>query len=270
MCNRNLTLIVLMLLGAQTVHADRIKVPADSFRMGCSAADPACEADEGPAGGVPVSVPTFLMDIHEVTVAEYRACVSAGNCTEPLTNKRNQYCNYGHPERDRHPVNCLDWDQAVAYCTAAGGRLPTEPEWERAARAGSLSRYPWGQEVSCAEAILDEVSPAPAQARQEPDGCYTDATWPVGSRPANALGLYDMHGNAGEWTASWYAPDAIGSMYAKGNLQGPAEGRQRVVRGGSWDENRPNLRSSFRNVKPPQQGDSIYGSIGFRCIADLS
>ena len=95
-------------------------VPAASFSMGCSAGDPACEADEGGAGGMSVSVPAFLMDSTEVTVAEYRACVAAGQCAEPLTNRRNQYCNYDHPERDRHPVNCLDGSQAAAYCTQAG------------------------------------------------------------------------------------------------------------------------------------------------------
>jgi len=79
-----------------------------------------------------------------------------------------------------------------------------------------------------------------------------------------------MHGNVGEWTANWYAPDAIGRLYASGDLAGPIDGQRRVVRGGSWDENRPNLRSSFRNVKPPEQGDSIYGSIGFRCAYDPS
>lgn len=79
------------------------------------------------------------------------------------------------------------------------------------------------------------------------------------------LGLLDMHGNAGEWIANWYGPEAIVALYAKGDLTGPASGQRRVVRGGSWDENRPNLRSSFRNVKPPESGDSVYGSIGFRC-----
>jgi iron(II)-dependent oxidoreductase len=268
MVGRCLVVSVLALVGVQGVLADRVAVSAATFDMGCSVGDPACEKDEGPEGGVPVAVPAFLIDRNEVTVAEYRACVGGGSCTEPLTNSRNQYCNYDHPEREKHPVNCLDWRQAVAYCEQADGRLPTEPEWERAARAGSKTRYPWGQEVSCQEAILDEVSPT--ESEREPDGCFTDATWPVGSRSPNALGLNDMHGNVGEWTANWYAPDAIVAMYAKGNLQGPLGGRQRVVRGGSWDENRPNLRSSFRNVKPPQQGDAIYGSIGFRCAADPS
>jgi iron(II)-dependent oxidoreductase len=76
-----------------------------------------------------------------------------------------------------------------------------------------------------------------------------------------------MHGNAGEWTMNWYEKNAI-PRYAKGDLKGPESGRQRVVRGGSWDENVNNLRSSFRNVKPPVSGRSIYGSIGFRCAYD--
>ena len=76
-----------------------------------------------------------------------------------------------------------------------------------------------------------------------------------------------MHGNVGEWTSVWYAPEAI-TDYGNGNLKGPAGGKKRVVRGGSWDENKLNLRSSFRNVKPPVSGKSIYGSIGFRCAND--
>ena len=221
---------------------------------------------EGEPGGVSVPVQAFRIDAREVTVDQYRACVEAGKCSTPLTHEQNQYCNYGNPTRGDHPVNCLDWDQALAYCRAQGGRLPTEPEWEKAARAGAKTRYPWGRNASCKEAILDEVSPAPAP--REPDGCYRDSTWPVASRAPNALGLYDMSGNAGEWTANWYAPDALTAYYARGDLSGPARGRQRVVCGGSWDENRPNVRVSFRNVKSPKQDGAIYGSIGFRCAYD--
>lgn len=253
---------------APQAMAERVLVPAGNFNMGCSVGDDACDKDEGPAGGVVVNVPAFLIDRREVTVAEYRNCVEAGSCTQPLTNKRNQYCNYNHPEREQHPVNCVDWQQAVDYCASVSARLPNEAEWEKAARAGADSRYPWGNQASCKEAILDEVSPKASD--REPDGCFTDATWPVASRAPNALGLFDMSGNAGEWTATWYAPNALAEMYAKGNLLGPAEGRQKIARGGSWDENKPNLRVSFRNVKPPEQGRSIYGSIGFRCAADAN
>ncbi len=99
----------------------------------------------------------------------------------------------------------------------------------------------------------------------EPDGCGEDRTWPVGSRPANAWGLFDLRGNAGEWTGIWYDPNAIGGIYATGDLKGPPSGKRRVTLGGSWNESGETLRSSFCNTKPAQQGDAVYGSIGFRC-----
>ncbi len=268
-----ITRLGLLLLISLPLHAEMVTVPAGEFQMGCSKNDDACEKDEGPAGGTEVNVPAFKIDTHEVTVAEYRACVTSGKCSNPKDHSANQYCNYGAPGRSQHPMNCVDWDQAVAYCESQGKRLPSEAEWEKAARAGSNTRYPWGQQVSCEQAILDDgkthgtikVSPT----EFERDGCGMDRSWRVGSRAPNALGLYDMHGNAGEWTANWYAGNAISALYAKGDLSGPVTSKQRVARGGSWDENRANLRSSFRNVKPPKQGKSIYGSIGFRCAADL-
>lgn len=243
----------------------QVQIPSGRFQMGCSVNDDQCAKDEGASGGMTVQVPAFKLDQREVTVAEYRQCMDAGVCSRPKDHERNQYCNHDAPGRDQHPENCVDWQQAVDYCGWVEKRLPREAEWEKAARAGSVSRYPWGETVSCKEAVLDEVSPAKSD--REPDGCYTDATLPVMSRAANGWGLYDMHGNAGEWVANWYAPDAIG-VYANGDLDYPADGRQKVVRGGSWDENRPNLRSSYRNVKPPVSGPTIYGSIGFRCASD--
>lgn len=257
-----------LLLPSLVIASDaRIRIEAGSFQMGCSTGDSRCENDEGVAGGVSVKVPAFHIDAREVTVADYEACLKAGACTRPKDHERNQYCNLGGEGRSDHPINCVDWQQAVDYCAWKGGRLPFEAEWEKAARGGSASRYSWGEQVSCKEAVLDEVSPAKSE--KEPDGCYTDATLPVASRAPNAFGLYDMHGNAGEWTANWYEKAAL-ARYASGDLKGPAEGRQKVVRGGSWDENRPNLRASFRNVKPPVSGRAIYGSIGFRCAADAS
>ena len=261
-------LVTIVILSVTNLSfADMVTVPAGSFQMGCSANDKVCDKDEGSRNGTAVNVPEFSIDSHEVTVAEYRDCVQAGKCTKPKDFQRNNYCNFAAPGRDSHPVNCVDWSEADSYCKWKGHRLPREAEWEKAARAGSTGRYPWGQEVSCKNAILDDGKTL-GSAGDEADGCGEDRTWPVGSRPANALGLYDMHGNAGEWTATWYGADAITAMYAKGKLDGPDNGRQRVVRGGSWDENRANLRSSFRNVKPPVSGKSIYGSIGFRCVAD--
>lgn len=256
-------------LGLGSTHAgERVLVPAGAFQMGCSEGDSSCEKDEGSAGGVTINVPAFKIDVKEVTVAEYEACMVAGKCARPKDHKRNQYCNLGAPERLDHPANCVDWKDAVDYCDFVGARLPYEAEWEKAARAGTKTAYPWGNDVTCEQAILDD-GVTQGSVKDEPDGCGEDRTWSVGSRKANALGLLDMHGNAGEWTANWYSPDAYSAHYSKGNLKGAESGKQRVVRGGSWDENRPNLRSSFRNVKPPVSGTGIYGSIGFRCAVDV-
>ncbi len=252
---------------AETSSEDKmILVPGGEFNMGCSVGDKDCGDDEGPIGGIAVMVPDFVIDQYEVTVADYLACIEAGKCKRPKDHARNKYCNVGESSRSNHPANCVDWDEALAYCEWKGKRLPYEAEWEKAARAESTTRYPWGQEVDCTHAILDDGKTF-GSVPNEPDGCGEDRTWEIGSHEPNKLDLYDMHGNAGEWTMNWYSPGAIRNLYAKGDLKGPERGKQRVVRGGSWDENKKKLRSSFRNVKPPVSGKSIYGSIGFRCAA---
>lgn len=267
---QKIAVIALSLLTSAGLSANSktVTIPAGSFMMGCSVGDAACENDEGPAGGMKVHVPAFKIERHEVSVADYQACLDAGQCKRPKDHQRNKYCNLGAEGRGAHPVNCVDWQQALDYCRWQGGRLPYEAEWEKAARAGTGSRYPWGQEVSCKNAILDD-GVTMGSVPNEPDGCGEDRTWARGSREANAYGLFDMHGNAGEWQMNWYARDGI-AQYAAGDLMGPSDGRQRLVRGGSWDENRGNLRSSFRNVKPPVSGRSVYGSIGFRCAYDIN
>ena len=258
-----------LIFGISTVTQaadETVMIPAGEFKMGCSVNDPDCENDEGPEGGIAVNVPAFKIDRHEVSVAEYEACIAAGKCERPKDHQRNKYCNVGAEGREEHPANCVDWQEALDYCQWKGGRLPYEAEWEKAARAGSSSRYPWGEQATCKNAILDD-GVTMGSIPNEPDGCGKDRTWPRGSHQANAFGLHDMHGNAGEWMMNWYDRNGL-SRYAEGDLTGPEDGRQRLVRGGSWDENRPNLRSSFRNVKPPISGRSIYGSIGFRCAYD--
>jgi len=263
----NLFLLFLFVASSSAISAERINIPAGEFAMGCSSSDTRCENDEGVAGGTTVNVPAFYIDKYEVSVSEYEKCIDAGKCTTPKDFKRNKYCNLNAGDRADHPINCVDWQEAADYCAFVSGRLPLEPEWEKAVRAGSTTAYPWGQEVTCEQAIVDDGVTL-GSVPNEPDGCGEDRTWPRASRAANEFGLFDMHGNAGEWTGSWYSKDAITTYYAKGNIAGPDTGKQRVVRGGSWDENTKNLRSSFRNVKPPVSGRSIYGSIGFRCAYD--
>lgn len=255
---------VLMFFSLNASASDRVLIPASKFLMGCSVNDSACDKDEGPAKSTNVSVKDFYIDKYEVSVADYRKCLVNKNCQRPKDFKRNKYCNLDAPQRDQHPINCVDWKQAQQYCEWKKGRLPYEAEWEKAARAGSLTRYPWGNQVSCKNAILDDGKTT-GSVKGEHDGCGEDRTWARGKHKANTYGLYDMHGNAGEWIYNWYAPDAITKLYAQGKLALPNSGVRKLVRGGSWDENSLNLRSSFRNVKLPDSGQSVYGSIGFRC-----
>lgn len=261
-------LLTVFIFFSATVSAkERIMIPAGSFKMGCSANDNACDKDEGPAKGTKVMVPAFYIDKYEVSVADYRKCLKTGTCKRPKDFKRNKYCNLDAPDREQHPINCIDWKDARQYCEWKKGRLPYEAEWEKAARAGTKTRYPWGNHVSCKNAILDDGKTT-GSVKGEHDGCGEDRTWSRGKRKANRYGLHDMHGNAGEWINNWYSKDAITKHYAKGKLASPDKGVRKLVRGGSWDENKANLRSSFRNVKLPDSGKSVYGSIGFRCAYD--
>lgn len=253
--------LLLMMIGGTAGAAEMVTVPAGEFSMGCSPGDTRCEADEKPV--VKVVVPAFAIDKHEVTVVEYRACVDAGRCKPPKTHARNKYCNYAAPGRDAHPVNCVDWDDARAYCAGQGKRLPREAEWEKAARAGTTTAYPRGPTATCREVVANDGQTS-GSVKGELDGCGEDGTAPVGSRKPNSLGIHDMNGNAGEWVANGYAPDAL-AHYARGRLDYPQKSPGRVIRGGSWDEPVKNVRSSFRNSKPPVSGEVVYGSVGFRC-----
>ena len=253
---------------AAEVPDNAVMVPAGSFRMGCSPGDDDCKTDEGPAGGVEVMVNAFWIDRHEVSVAEYRQCVAAGDCERPFDHARNPYCNYDASGRDDYPLNCVDWFQAGAYCAWRGGRLPSEAEWEKAARGGTSTRYPWGdEEATCENAVMDDgvyISP-----EGETDGCGRDRLEDRGSRTPNGYDLYDMNGSVAEWVHNWYEADAIENLYANRDLAGPGEGRRRVLRGGAWDEGPEAQRSSNRWAKVPKGHRSIYGSNGFRCAGSM-
>jgi formylglycine-generating enzyme required for sulfatase activity len=178
----------------------------------------------------------------ETTVGQYRACVEAGACEAKhhYTKSDGSYCNWGYSDRDRHPMNCVDWYGAEAFCEWAGGRLPTEEEWYAEASNGGKRAYPWGdREVSCDLAIWGDGS--------NTDGCGQDHTWEVCSKTSgnSVSGLCDMSGNVWEWTSS-------------------EEGSGRVVRGGSWNDNNPeDLRASARDRYEPVNWNDYNG---FRCV----
>ncbi len=224
------------------------KVAAGRFRMGCNEkTDNRCENDEKP--GREANLEDFWIDEHEVTVEEYNACVKVGKCARPKDSGDSEYCNWGYFDRGKHPVNCVDWSQAKNYCEWKGKRLPTEKEWEKAARGTDGRKYPWGnKEASCDYAVMADGKSAGKSGKTR-YGCGKDRTWPVCSKREgdSPYGLCDMAGNVWEWTADLYE-GTIGYRY---------------VRGGSWYYGARDLRSSGRSYYDPEKW---YNTVGFRCV----
>ncbi len=184
-----------------------------------------------------VPVKAFEMDVTEVTVEAYRACIKAGPCTTP---EAGAGCYWEQSNMGQLPMNCVDWDQATTYCTWAGKRLPTEQEWEYGARGTDGRTYPWGNSAPAGQLSWDGEGNSDGKGnRQSPS--------PVGKYPAGAspFGLMDMAGNLVEWTSS------------------PYDATSQVVRGGSWRDGSPtSVQASYRTWNNPK--NSFY-FIGFRC-----
>ncbi|MCC6647512.1 MAG: SUMF1/EgtB/PvdO family nonheme iron enzyme [Polyangiaceae bacterium] len=221
-----------------------VAIPGGKFKMGSEDGDP----DERPAHEEEVK--GFKLDETEVTVGAYARCVKEGKCTTPVTGGR---CNWVGG-REKHPVNCVNWEQAKAFCEAAGKRLPTEVEWEYAARGGAEGRkYSWGSEEPGARACWD------GEGNDEGAG-KRRGTCEVGKYAAGAYGLRDMGGNVWEWTADVYCP------YRKEGGQDTAckyDAKARVYRGGGWNNVNPvSLRGALRVRGEPSGRD---GDLGFRC-----
>jgi hypothetical protein len=178
----------------------------------------------------------FYLDKTEVTVARYRACVEAGVC-KPSVNSEH-HCTAFREGHDDHPINCINNDDAVTYCTWMKRRLPTEGEWEYAASGGTEPRrYSWGNEDPSRK-----------------NACFdTHDTCAVGSFPAGAFGLFDMGGNVWEWTSSWAGP-----------FPGEATtGTRKLFKGGSFSRRWPKwLRPENRSHWKPEQSGAW---LGFRC-----
>ena len=207
-------------------------IPGGTFQMGDG------KQSDSPVHAVTVAA--FAMDLTEVTVAAYAACVEKGACTAASTTQvwdgKDQgagACNGSRADRQNHPVNCVDAGQAAAYCRAAGKRLPTEEEWEYAARGGAEDRtYSWGND-------------APGSQLCWSGDTQRRGTCPVASYPPGAFNLADMAGNVWEWTASDYDATA------------------RVLRGGSWYlDDASDVRGADRyGIAPSNRVDFV----GVRC-----
>ncbi len=233
-------------------------IGAGSFVLGCAAGDKACQLSESPTATVTLA--GHYLDLHEATAAEYTVCVSGGGCSAPAAC--GAAVTVVNPAKASHPVNCVTWDQAAAYCAWQGGRLPTEAEWERAARGGKTGQiFGWGNQPPGCDPGLPSFAVWAAGGL----GCGLDGTWPAQSGLPLGFGMQGMAGNVREWVADWFAADAYASV-ALFNPSGPALGSHRVVRGGSFESGSPiALRSSARAAEKPTTASV---SLGFRCAKD--
>jgi formylglycine-generating enzyme required for sulfatase activity len=206
------------------------------------------DSDEKPVHTVILD--DFYMDVYEVTNAQYAACVDAGGCTPPYNTGSHTQLNYfRNSVYMNYPVIYVDWIQAKTYCEWREARLPTEAEWEKAARGTDGRTYPWG-----------DTSPSSSLANYNG---YVGDTTEVGSYESgkSPYGMYDMAGNVWEWVNDWYDKDYYSSSPVE-NPQGPSSGDGRVLRGGSWLSYVSYLRSADRFWGNPGFRDYV---IGFRC-----
>ena len=234
-----------------TVPADWVLLTGDTFDMG---------SDDGLDHELPVhpvTVPDFEIWRTEVTVEQYQACITAGACTEPGYD--DVYCNWNLVGFELYPVNCLDWDQAFVFCEWLDARLPSEAEWEFAARSRGLDiDYPWGDDpADCDLAVMDDPD-------EGGNGCGTGRTWTVCSRsPAgdSDQGLCDMAGNVWEWLQDHYH-DSYEGAPTDGTAWEVGGDVTRITRGASSGNEAPKLIVTFRDFADPAV--AIAG-LGVRC-----
>lgn len=225
-----------------------VYVPSGPFWMGCAPATGVeCQADEMPMHAV--SLPGFFIDRSETTQAAYQECVNVRACIEPS-------CSWTPKESPDKPVVCVSWDQARGFCNWMQKRLPTEAEWEKAARGTDKRLYPWGDAYpDCYHAVINDDGPS-CSGRISKNICSRS---PLGDSP---YGACDMLGNVWEWVSDWYAEDYF-SRGVLQNPQGPSTGSEKVCRGGGY-ANKPDQIMVFERtpVDPLVAGDYF---LGFRC-----
>ena len=217
-------------------------VAAGNFIMG---------SDKGDAAEKPIHtvyLDTFYMDKYEVTNALYKTCVDVGKCDPPKqTNSYARPSYYEKSEYANYPVIYVDWNMSKKYCEWRGGQLPTEAQWEKAARGTDGRTYPWGEDIDTTYANYSGID-----------------TTAVGSyeKGISPYGIYDMAGNVWEWVTDWYS-EAYYQNSPSSNPLGPDSGQYRVLRGGAWYYGEDDLRASLRDRISP---DGVSYFIGFRCV----
>ena len=258
---------------AKTVVADKVnmvKVAAGCFEMGAgnmltnsigfvTSAAPG-RPDEQPKHEVCLT--SFYMDKYEVTQDQFWA--EAGIC--PWVQCTGEFCSR---VAEKMPAFYVNWKEAKDYCEKVGKRLPTEAEFEFSLRAGSNTKYAWGdkEEDACAQANVADKSARAKWTNWTISPCQDGNAMlaPVGSYAPNAWGLYDLAGNAWEWTNDWYDPGYY-TVSGHKDPRGPTSGPGKVYRGGAWDSKPEYLPASYRKSAPLTTRDA---KIGFRCVVTV-
>jgi len=228
---------------------EMILVSAGEFTMGSNYG----ELDEQPAHKIFVGA--FYIDKYEVTNGLYRVCVDQKMCQEPkATSSKTHSVYFGNSDFDGYPVIYVDWNMAQSYCEWRGMRLPTEAEWEKAARGINGRTYPWGEGINCDKAnynlCVGDVSKV---------GSYENGISPYG--------IEDMAGNVLEWVSDWYQSDYYHTIVGvEDDPKGPMVGDVRVLKGGAWND-KTTVRSSFRAWDNQTYTTNYYG---FRCAKDAT
>ncbi len=248
-------------------------IPAGEFVRGSDQ----FEVNERPESKVYVG--NYWIDTFEVTNEDFEKCIKAGFCGDCLKEKKCDFigARYGKIyQKPRQPVVGVSWYTAQEYCKFVGKRLPTEAEWEKAARGPSGDLYPWGNMSATCDLAVIEIDGK--------KGCFASklakphwmTTSEVGQKPAGHFGLYDMAGNSWEWVSDWYSESysACGNSCQIPNPRGPCNGdkncpghTKKIVRGGSWWWPGVMARGSYRRAHVPENFPE-YHHFGFRCAKD--
>ncbi len=210
-------------------------VPAGEFTMGF----------EGYGNNHQVTLDAYFIDQYEVTNAAYKNCVDAGQCIQPYYTE-----TFGKPEFDDFPVVNVDWNMSSTYCAWRGARLPSEAEWEKAARGTDGRTYPWGEGIDCDKANYNDMK---CVGKITKVGSYENGKSPYG--------LYDMVGNVDEWINDWYDEDYY-EQSPLHNPLGPTSGKNRSTRGGAYFLSGDLVTTYLRSDNDPKHADL---NTGFRC-----
>ncbi len=234
-------------------------------------------SDDGPENARPqatVWLQTFYMDTNEVTYAQYEACEKVDDPAKRCNDARPRYTDFDHPNM---PMTGVSWFDAMKYCEVHGKQLPTEAQWEKAARGPDGKLYPWGDDpITCERAIYRDASGRGCGLKKRFSKPDTGRPWDVGSRPAGVYGLFDMVGNSWEWVADWNSKSwaACGADCEGVDPKGPCGGaaecsstRNKVVRGGSWYWEDAKATGVYRRAHVP--ANEPFHHFGFRCAATV-